>query len=201
MLGSGVADAVAPLSLALKGEQYANELWRYKNTQGPQQQYFLMGLAAVLWRFLAVHEACVAARCAVSSFQHITTVPSTSGRTNHPLRTMVADMVGVTRDRYRELLSPAPNAANLGRTVSSARYTASALWGETVLLIDDTWTTGNHAQSAAAALKAAGASCVAIVVLGRHLNGAYGDTATHVQQARMRRFSWDMCASKDHSHG
>ncbi|WP_405949268.1 hypothetical protein OG588_25245 [Streptomyces prunicolor] len=38
ILGAGVADAVVPLSLALKGEQYANELWRYKNATGPQQQ-------------------------------------------------------------------------------------------------------------------------------------------------------------------
>lgn len=34
MLGEGVADAVVPLSLALKGEQYANKLWRYKNADG-----------------------------------------------------------------------------------------------------------------------------------------------------------------------
>ncbi|MDH6627961.1 hypothetical protein M2271_005790 [Streptomyces sp. LBL] len=56
ILGEGVADVIVPLSLALKGEQYANELWRYKNAVGPQQQYFRMGLAAVLWRFLALHE-------------------------------------------------------------------------------------------------------------------------------------------------
>lgn len=70
---------------------------------------------------------------------------------------MTADMVGPTRDRHRDLLTPAPDANTLGRTASSTRYTSSALWGENVLLIDDTWTTGHHAQSAAAALKAAGA--------------------------------------------
>nr|WP_239148911.1 hypothetical protein [Streptomyces sp. SID12501] len=200
ILGADAADAVVPVSLALKGEQYANELWRYKNTAGPQQQYFRTGLAAVLWRFLALHEDCVTNHCAVPGFEIVTTVPSTSGRADHPLRTMAADMVGITRDRYRDLLTPTPDAVELGRTASASRYTSSPLWNANVLLIDDTWTTGNHAQSAAAALKAAGAGSVAVLVLGRHLNSGYGDTATHVEQARLRRFSWESCALKNWDH-
>ncbi|MDX2546735.1 hypothetical protein ACOT81_27740 [Streptomyces sp. WI04-05B] len=200
ILGTDVADAVVPVSLALKGEQYANELWRYKNTVGPQQEYFRMGLAAVLWRFLALHEACIAAHCAVPAFDTVTSVPSTSGRPSHPLRDIVADMVAVTRSRHRDLLSPTPDAAALGRVASSQRYTSSALWGNNVLLIDDTWTTGNHVQSAAAALKSAGAGSVAVVVLGRHLNTSYGDTAAHVHEARLRRFSWAACTLKPWDH-
>lgn len=200
VLGSGVADVVVPVSLALKGEQYAHELWRYKNAAGPQRHYFRTGLAAVLWRFLEAHEACVAHRCAVPGFDVVTTVPSTSGRLTHPLRAMVADMVGVTRDRHRDLLRATPTAADLGRSASPARYTASALWGEHVLLVDDTWTTGNHVQSAAAALKSAGAGAAAVVVLGRHLNRDYEDTAAHVEQARLRRFSWDVCPVRSWAH-
>ncbi|MFI7298128.1 hypothetical protein [Streptomyces sp. NPDC050121] len=200
ILGAGLADAVVPVSLALKGEQYANELWRYKNATGPQRQYFRMGLAAVLWRFLAAHESCIANHCAVPGFGIVTTVPSTSGRDAHPLRTMTAETVGATRDRYRDLLTPEPNAAALGRTPSRARYRSTALWGEDVLLIDDTWASGNHAQSASAALKAAGAGSVAIVVLGRHLNISFGDTATLVEQARLRKFSWETCALRPWSH-
>ncbi len=200
ILGDGAADAVIPVSLALKNEQYANELWRYKNAAGPQRQYFRMGLAAVLWRFLALHEDCIAGHCALPGFDVVTTVPSTSGREDHPLRTMVAHVVGATRDRHRDLLTPSQDAAALGRTASSSRYTSSALWGENVLLVDDTWTTGHHAQSAAAALKAAGAGSVAIVVLGRHLNLSFGDTAALVEQARLRSFSWDVCALRPWGH-
>ncbi|MGW3634015.1 hypothetical protein ACWD7F_28360 [Streptomyces sp. NPDC005122] len=200
ILGTGMADAVVPVSLALKGEQYANELWRYKNAAGSQQQFFRMGLAAVLWRFLALHEACIADHCAVPGFDIVSSVPSTSGREGHPLRTMTAEMVGVTRSRYRDLLTPEPEAAALGRTASTSRYNSSALWGENVLLIDDTWTTGSHAQSAATALKVAGAGSVAVVVLGRHLNASYGDTATLVEQARLRRFSWDACVLRPWNH-
>ncbi|MEW2575581.1 hypothetical protein [Streptomyces syringium] len=64
-------------------------------------------------------------------------------------------MVGTTRDRYRDLL------------------------------IDDTWATGNHLQSAATTLNAAGAGWVA-VVLGRNLDPSYGDTNDHVARARLR---------------
>ncbi|WP_293997568.1 phosphoribosyltransferase [Streptomyces sp.] len=109
-------------------------------------------------------------------------MPSTSGRPTHPLRDIVAGLVAITRTGYRDLLSPMPDAAALGRAASSQRYTSSALWGDNVLLIDDTWTTGNHAQTAAEALKSAGAGSVAVVALGRHLNTRYGDMATHVEQ-------------------
>jgi adenine/guanine phosphoribosyltransferase-like PRPP-binding protein len=44
--------------------------------------------------------------------------------------------------------------------------------GADVLLLDDTWVSGGSAQSAAAALKLAGARTVALVVLGRHVDPA-----------------------------
>ena len=62
-----------------------------------------------------------------------------------------------------------------------------------MLLIDDTWTTGANAQSAAAALKAAGAGPVAAVVIGRHLNRKW-----HQNDRRLRGitrpFDWGRCA-------
>jgi hypothetical protein len=41
--------------------------------------------------------------------------------------------------------------------------------GAGILLIDDTWASGASAQSAAVALKQAGARAVAVVVIGRHV--------------------------------
>lgn len=110
-LGTGVADAVVPITLALKGEQYANELWRYKDVQGSERQYFRVGLAAVLWRLLAAHETCISSSCAVPRFDTVTKVPSTGEHTEHSLAAMAASMVGPIRDRYQDLLTPAPNAA------------------------------------------------------------------------------------------
>jgi orotate phosphoribosyltransferase len=65
--------------------------------------------------------------------------------------------------------------------------------GQSVLLIDDTWTTGANAQSAAAALKVAGAGPIGAVVIGRHLNRAW-----HENDRRLRGisgpFDWRRCA-------
>jgi adenine/guanine phosphoribosyltransferase-like PRPP-binding protein len=44
-----------------------------------------------------------------------------------------------------------------------------------VLLIDDTWTTGGHAESAALALRKAGAAQVSALVVARWLKENYGD--------------------------
>ena len=61
--------------------------------------------------------------------------------------------------------------------------------GASVLLIDDTWVSGASAQSAAAALRLAGARHVAIVVLGRHVNPA--DPATGPLAARLAPAPYD----------
>ena len=75
------------------------------------------------------------------------------------------------------------------------RYRATqALAGDpAVLLIDDTWTTGGRAQSAAIALHDAGAAKVAVVVLGRHFDRSFGSGETYYQQAKARGFTWDSC--------
>jgi orotate phosphoribosyltransferase len=65
--------------------------------------------------------------------------------------------------------------------------------GEPVLLIDDTWTTGASAQSAAGALKAVGAGVIALVVIGRHVHDDYADNSARLQ-ALPRRFDWTTCA-------
>jgi adenine/guanine phosphoribosyltransferase-like PRPP-binding protein len=47
--------------------------------------------------------------------------------------------------------------------------------GSHVLLIDDTWASGGHAQSAVLALRAAGASRVSVLVVARWLKEDYGE--------------------------
>ena len=61
------------------------------------------------------------------------------------------------------------------------------------LLIDDTWTTGANVQSAAAALKTAGADRVGALVIGRHVHDDYQDHAERLKALR-RPFDWDICA-------
>jgi orotate phosphoribosyltransferase len=72
-----------------------------------------------------------------------------------------------------------------------------SLHGQAVLLIDDTWTTGASAQSAAAALRQAGSGPVAAVVIGRHLNRDWHENDSRLREA-MQRFDWDTCAVGSH---
>jgi adenine/guanine phosphoribosyltransferase-like PRPP-binding protein len=76
---------------------------------------------------------------------------------------------------------------------SAERFAATrSLSGEPVLLLDDTWTTGASAQSAAATLKKAGSGPIAAVVIGRHLNRDWGDNDRRLR-ALGGRFDWSRC--------
>ncbi|MGH2894828.1 MAG: hypothetical protein ACRDPM_16410 [Solirubrobacteraceae bacterium] len=152
-------DAMAPISYSIGGEQLHHALAGYKRYAGTTARYFTVGLAAVLWRHLAEHESCLAEAAAVGSFDVVTTVPSSDRARDetHPLHTLVGELVKPLQPRYARLLRRTEAAVTAHR-FGAERYAASTgLGGRAVLLIDDTWTTGANAQSAAAALKAAGA--------------------------------------------
>jgi len=195
--GRRLAEVVAPIALAVKRQQLAHELWHYKYDADERVRRRLeLRLAAVLWRFLGPHEAHVAAAAAVPRFDIVTTVPGTRPRHDqHPLVRIVGSLVGQTRDRYQPLLALGPDASVEGRAVHVNRFRApQAIRGHpAVLLIDDTWTTGGRAQSAAIALHDAGAARVAVIVLGRHFDRDFGDGETYYRQAKAREFSWDTC--------
>jgi hypothetical protein len=192
--GGAALDAVAPISYSVGREQLHHVLASYKRLPDDVARRFRAELAAVLWRHLVGHEPCIAMASRTPAFEHVTTVPSGSAERDHdhPLRAIVGELVGPTRGRFRRLLEPA-EAAVPARVFSPKKFRArEQLAGEAVLLVDDTWTTGASGQSAAAALKAAGAGAVAIVVVGRHVNREWGDNDQRLQ-ALPRPFDWDTC--------
>jgi predicted amidophosphoribosyltransferase len=195
--GRRLAEVVAPIALAVKRQQFAHELWHYKyDADELVRRRLAIRLAAVLWRFLGRHETHVAEAAGVPQFDVVTTVPGTRSRADeHPLVHIVGTLVGQTRDRYQPVLTLGPDASAEGRAVLANRYRATqAMTGHpAVLLVDDTWTTGARAQSAAIALRDAGAARVAVVVLGRHFDRDFGSGETYYQQARTRKFTWDKC--------
>ena len=69
----------------------------------------------------------------------------------------------------------------------------------TILLIDDTWTTGASAQAAAAALKAAGAATVAVAVIGRHVNRGWRENDRHLRHLT-QPFDWSRCVACGSRH-
>lgn len=165
-------DAMVPVAYSVAHEQLHHDLVRYKRYADPWVEMAAARLALILGRFLEAHETCVAAAVGTSAFDVVTTVPSGQiGRDEyHPLRRIVGEMIASTAGRHERLLHRSGARAKQ-RVFDSTRFQAvGRLAGANVLLIDDTWTTGASAQSAAAALKAAGAARVGAVVIGRHLN-------------------------------
>jgi predicted amidophosphoribosyltransferase len=189
-------DAVAPISYSVAREQLHHALASYKRLDGEPARRLTAILAAILWRFLSEHESCIARTAAnTERFDLVTTVPSGDPARDerHPLRSIVGELVGPTRDRHQRLLRRTDTETE-PRAFSTHKFEATAdLNHESVLLIDDTWTTGASAQSAAAALKAAGADRVAAVVIGRHLNREWHENDRRIRGIA-RPFDWQACA-------
>jgi hypothetical protein len=193
--GAAWLDVVAPISYSVGGEQLHRTLVGYKRLTGEVARRLGVELAAVLWRYLQVHERCVARAAGVEAFELVTTVPSGARErdANHPLRRIIGELVGPARSRYMPLLRRSEVEVE-PRAFDARRFEVLELFqGQPVLLIDDTWTTGASAQSAAAALKHAGAGPVAAVVIGRYLNRDWHDADKRLRVMR-QPFDWDGCA-------
>ena len=163
-----LADAVAPIAYAVRGGQLAGDLWRYKSDRADAAESAAR-LRAMLDGYLAEHGASVwrAAGMAAGPAA-VAVVPSGRGRPGgHPLPALVQSCVDVPLIG----LSVAPEEAAHVRGVDPRWLRVDGpVIDDDVLVVDDTWVSGGSAQSAAVALKLAGARRVAIVVIGRHVN-------------------------------
>jgi predicted amidophosphoribosyltransferase len=195
-------DLVLPITYSEDLGQMHTALARYKRAPSREAREFAsVRLLAILWRFLELHEHCMTNTLGIVGFDVVTSVPSSTparDRTNR-LRAILR-ACGPIRRRYERLLLPAEDAADT-REFDPERYVPQrSLEGQTVLLIDDTWASGAHAQSAAYALERAGAGKIAMVVIGRHVNPAWevaGNTSKSLLDALPRDFDWETCAVHD----
>ncbi|HEX3963277.1 MAG TPA: phosphoribosyltransferase [Trebonia sp.] len=162
-----LADAVMPIAYAVKGGQLATDLWRYKDGDHAAGDR----LRAALHDFLRDHGPCAwrAAGMGAPPGQ-VAVVPSGQERPGpHPLASLVASCVKLPAVPLSARVPDAPRGREIG--LGWLRV-GSAVAGESVLVVDDTWVSGGSAQSVAVALKLAGAARVAVVVLGRHVDPA-----------------------------
>jgi hypothetical protein len=168
LLGPGLlADAVVPISYAVKGTAFAAGLWRYKSWPAPSAAA-QTSMLALLLAFLHDHGACVWRHAGMPAPGRLAVVPTGCGRPGpHPLLALSVPYLRLPVTRL--VIRPGEQ----GRDPNVNRFSAErSRPGACVLLLEDTWVTGASAQSAAAALKRAGARHVAVVVLGRHLDPA-----------------------------
>ena len=165
-----LADAVVPVAYAVKGGGHARDLWTYKSGR-PGAGTAGRRLAVLLALFLREHGSCLWRAAGISGPTHVGVVPSGRGRPGpHPLRALVQPYFCLP---WAELAAR-PGGPSPARDLDPGRFCAARLAQARVLLLDDTWTSGASAQSAAMALRRAGASTVVTVVLGRHLAAPAG---------------------------
>ena len=205
--GGLLADVVAPVAYAVKGGRLAGDLWRYKSGAAGATEAGAR-LAAMLDRFLREYGGQVWRAADMTAGPGLAAVvPSGQGRPGpHPLFGIVASCVDVPIVPLAAAPGAVPRGRGLADGVAASWLTvgvpvatvaglppgsadAGQVAGTDVLLVDDTWVSGSSAQSAAAALKAAGARRVALVVLGRHVDPADPRSAEFLRRLRTRSAS------------
>lgn len=165
-----LADVVVPVAFAVKGSPHARHLWQYKSARPPAETRAraAAALRALLLVFLCDHGVCLWRAATIPRPTHLAVVPTARGRPGmHPLRALIAPYLRLPWAG----LAARPGGEQV-RDLDPDRFSAAVPPGARVLLIDDTWTTGSSAQSAAMALRRAGARSVVTVVLGRHVGRA-----------------------------
>jgi hypothetical protein len=190
VLGPGLlADAVVPISYSVKGTAFAASLWRYKSWHSPDPAA-RTSLLALLLTFLHDHGRCVWRHAGMPAPGRLAVVPTGCGRPGpHPLLEMAAPYLRLPVTGL--VIRPGEQ----GRDPNPDRFTAERTGpGASVLLLDDSWVSGASAQSAAAALKHAGARHVAVVVLGRHVDPTDRLSAPLAARLAPRAYDPDSCA-------
>ena len=189
----GLADVVVPLTYAIGGTQSATMLWHYKDdpVRKAREQHALI-INWLVYLAISEHERCIGAAAGLPVSVRLA-IPSLSGRAEvHPFTALMRWMNAVPES---PALIPAPEAM-CDRAVSGDKFVlepAERLDGRHVLVLDDTWTTGSNAQSAAMTLRGAGAARVSVMVVGRWLSPGYGNTGRFIQDYLRNDYDTEVC--------
>lgn len=184
---------VIPVSLYKIPSQLHTDLAGYKrSTHPPVRQQSSRRIIAILCHFLQEHRPCIA-RAAGGDWTTITNVPSTSTAGPHALVGALG-LVPSFMAEYEALLDRGPTPIGHLTASDSGFVALRRFAGERVLLIDDTFTSGARAQSAASTLALAGADVVAIVAIGRVVDPAFSETRREFWADRVESpFTFDVC--------
>jgi hypothetical protein len=119
----------------------------------------------------------------ITAWATVPSLPPKPYQARHPFNEIVGSLA--KPGAVEVTLTAAASVAN-PRDINVKHYTASpAAAGHHVLIIDDTWTGGGHATSAALAARAAGATHVSVLVLARWLSIGWEATTTGWAKQRL----------------
>ena len=184
----GLADATAFLTYAVAGQQSGYVMRGYKAQRPVDEHVTIVALLILLG--LSMHTRCPGALAGMP-VTHWTAVPSLPARPGeHPLRRILSNP-----PLGREVLLTAAANVQRPRDVNPEHFSANARLphGSHVLLIDDTWTGGGHAQSAVLAMRRAGAAHVSLVVAARWIKEDFGDNAKFLRDLSTQDYDPEIC--------
>lgn len=186
---AGLADATAFLTYAVAGQQSGHVMRGYKAGPEPVGEHRMV-VRLLVALGLARHRSCPA-RLAGIPVTHWAIVPSLPAKAgDHPLHPLVAGLAPGSEVRLA-----ATARVRYPRAARTDHFRADEPLppGSHVLLIDDTWASGGHAQSAALALHAAGAGHVSLLVVARWLNRDYRGAVEFIGEIAQNDYDPAIC--------
>jgi hypothetical protein len=188
----GVADVVAPLTYAIAGTPSAALVRDYKNHPARRvREAHCDVIKEVVYQAITRHERCIGCAAGLPVYCRLVIPSLTSRPGRHPFAELVGAM-NLVSDAVA--LLPAPDV-RCDRAINDKFVLAPAarLDGRHVLILDDVWTTGSNAQSAALAARRAGAAAVSVMVVGRWLSPERRLTADFIATRLRRAYDPDIC--------
>lgn len=184
----GLADLVAFLTYAVAGQQSGYVMRGYKAPKPLEEHRAIVAL--LLLAALSRHGSCPAA-LAGTAVTHWATVPSLPAKPGeHPFHAIVSKIAPWSEMPLAAAASaPHPRAINREHFHSRGPLPP----GSHVLLLDDTWAAGGHAQSAVLGLRAGGAAHVSLLVVARWVKTDFGDNAAFLRSLADRDYDPEVC--------
>jgi hypothetical protein len=179
-----VADLVVPLVYSIMAQQSYEVFRSYKDSLSAEtREDHAWVVARLFYLGVKLHRPCIAKRLGQNIDRYLT-VPSLRGRPGpHPFSQMVIDTGLIDAGAPR--LVAAPTAKSDDRRVSGDQFLMTPgdvdMTGEHVLILDDSWTTGSHTQSASLTLRGRGTKYVSVMVTSRVLRPGYADNASFIK--------------------
>lgn len=166
--GLALADRVAALVYASEPDEQTYRVMRGYKRPHPAEEHIVV-VGALLIVAMRGHITCLRSVSA-SDDLFWAAVPSTRNLgARHPLDVLV-DRVAPSDCTRVQVSARVPLQQARGLSPTRFEVDPASVAGQHILVIEDSWVTGSHAQSVAATMKAAGAAAVSILTVARVLS-------------------------------